>query len=130
MTRWLVGLAVGLALGTSAQAEEEVGALSEVAMGTIGRGVFKVPHEYGHLVSVAVSSEVHYLYFEDEAGTIRVVPLGQRGAVQRARAPVHLLSPIVYVIERGIPAGVAQAKGYPGRQAGEAASPDAGSLGR
>ena len=52
-------------------------------------------------MGVAVSSEVHHLYFEDHRGTIRVVLVGFSGAGLRARQPIQLLSPQVRVIERG-----------------------------
>ena len=104
MKRLLLGLTLGLLLGASAQgaeAPEEKLVLSELTMGTFGRTAFKVPESFGRLVNVVVSSDVHYLYFEDPMGTIRIVPVGQRGAAQRARAQLQLLSENVFVIERG-----------------------------
>lgn len=103
MRRVLLGILLGVLLGSAASGEEglEESVLTEVTMGTFGRTAFKVPEEYGRLAQVAVSSDIHYLYFEDGAGTIRIVPLGQRGAVQRSRAPIQLLSSGVFVIERG-----------------------------
>ncbi len=108
MKRLLLGLTLGLTLGLlvgataqgADQAEEEL-VLTEVTMGTFGRTAFKVPESFGRLVNVVVSSDVHYLYFEDPAGTIRIVPVGQRGAAQRARSQLQLLSQDVFVIERG-----------------------------
>jgi hypothetical protein len=103
MRRVLLGILLGFLLGSTASGEEglQESVLTEVTMGTFGRTTFKVPEEYGRLVQVAVSSDIQYLYFEDGAGTIRIVPVGQRGAVQRSRAPVQLLSSSVFVIERG-----------------------------
>lgn len=114
MRRVLLGVLLGLAVGAAAHGEEapQESVLSEATMGTFGRTTFKVPESYGRLVQVAVSSDIHYLYFEDEAGAIRIVPVGQRGAVQRSRAPIQLLSTSVVVIERGgksIPAAPAEA---------------------
>jgi len=99
----LLGILLGLLLGATAQGEEapRENVLTEMTMGTFGRTTFKVPESYGMLVQVAVSSDIHYLYFENGAGTIRIVPIGQRGAVQRSRAPLQLLSSDVFVIERG-----------------------------
>ena len=103
MKRVLLGILLGLLMGAAAQGEEapQESVLTEMTMGTFGRTTFKVPESYGVLVQVAVSSDIHYLYFEDAAGTIRIVPVGQRGAVQRSRAPLQLLSSDVFVIERG-----------------------------
>ena len=103
MRRVLLGILLGLLLGATAHGEEapEESVLTEMTMGTFGRTAFQVPESYGVLVQVAVSSDVHYLYFEDAAGTIRIVPVGQRGAAQRSRAPIQLLSSEVFVIKRG-----------------------------
>jgi hypothetical protein len=99
----MLGVLLGLMVGTAAYGEEQPqeSTLTEHPMGTLGRTQVKVPPSYGHLMSVAVSSDIHYLYFQDDAGTIRIVPVGQRGAAQRSRAPVQLLSTDVFVIERG-----------------------------
>ena len=101
--RFAVVLAVGLASSVvSAQTDEEnQTALTEIPMESIGRAVVKVPPEYGRLATVAVSSDVHYLYFQDQEGTVRIVAVGQRSAGQRARSPLQLLVPQVHVIERG-----------------------------
>ena len=103
MRRVLLGVLLGFLLGSTASGEETPpeSVLTEVTMGTFGRTAFKVPEEYGRLIQVAVSADIHYLYFEDGAGTIRIVPIGQRGAAQRSRSPVQLLSSSVFVIERG-----------------------------
>ena len=101
MKRLLIGVALGILLGSPAQGDGQVSGLTEVTMETIGRTSFKLPEGYGRLVNVVISSEVHYLYFEDQRGTIRVVLIGPRGAVPRSRAPLQLLSPDIYVITRG-----------------------------
>ena len=103
MRRMLLGLVCGIALASTAHGEEpaDVTKLNEVAMGTTGRNAFTLPTRYGRLVNVVVSSEVHYLYFEDSAGTIRVVLVGPPGAVSRARSQLELLSPDVLLIKRG-----------------------------
>jgi len=105
MKRWLLGLGFGVMLASTAQGQglDEKAQLTHVTVETFGRTAFKLPKEYGRLVNVVVSSEVHYLYFEDGAGEIRVVLIGPRGAVPRARAPLQLLSPDVYLIKRGRP---------------------------
>lgn len=98
---WLVcGVAVW-SLGVSARAEEAV-RLSDEPVETIDHKVLTVPRDYGRLVNIVISNDVHYLYFEDEAGTIRIVLVGPRGALPRARAPFQLLSPEAKVIKRGV----------------------------
>ena len=101
MRRVLLGLVLGLLLSTAAQGQESAARLDEVPMETYGRTAFKLPDTYGHLVSVVVDANVHYLYFEDATGTIRVVLVGPRGAVPRSRSPLQLLSSDVYLIKRG-----------------------------
>ena len=102
MTRWWLGVIVGLAMGAVAYGEEsEVTRLNEVAMETAGGHAFRIPDQYGHLVTVVISGEVQHLYFEDQAGNIRVVLIGPRGAVQRSRSSLQLLSPDVFLMKRG-----------------------------
>ena len=103
MKRWLLVAGLGMALASTAQGAgpDEQGPLTDVTVETFGRAAFKLPREYGRLVNVVVSSEIHYLYFEDDAGAIRVVLLGPRGAVPKARAPLQLLSTDVHLIKRG-----------------------------
>ena len=103
MRRVLLGVLLGLVVGATVHGEEvpQESVLNEMTMGTFGRTTFKVPESFGRLVQVAVSSDIHYLYFQDDAGTIRIVPVGQRGAGQHSRAPIQLLSTSVFVIERG-----------------------------
>ena len=104
MKRLLLGLACGIALASAARGEEPpvVTKLSEVPlMEPAGRNAFTLPSRYGRLVNVGISAEVHYLYFEDSTGTIRVVRIGPPGAVSRARQQLQLLSPDVTLIKRG-----------------------------
>ena len=105
MKRWWLGVGLGMVLASTAQGEglDEQGPLHDVTVETFGRTAFKLPTEYGRLVNVVVSSEIHYLYFEDPAGAIRVVRLGPRGAVPKARTPLQLLSTDVSLIKRGRP---------------------------
>jgi len=62
---------------------------------------FSIPPAFGRLVSVSARGEVQYLYFEGEDGAIRMVLIGPRGAIQRARTELQLLTPEVYLIKRG-----------------------------
>ena len=103
MRRVLLGLVCGIALASRAHGDEPpaVSRLSEVTVETTGRTPFTLPSRYGRLVNVVVSSEVHYLYFEDPGGTIRIVLIGPRGAVSRSRNQLGLLSPDVAFIKRG-----------------------------
>jgi hypothetical protein len=101
MRRVIAGLAIGILLGSAAQgAEREVEKLVEGEVAAISGATFAIPEGYGPLVNVVVSSEVHHLYFQDGAGVIRIVLVGQRAAASRARAALHLLSPSVYRIDR------------------------------
>ena len=105
MRRLLLGLACGIALASAAQGEEPpvVTKLNEVPlMEPAGRNAFTLPSRYGRLVNATVSAEVHYLYFEDATGTVRVVLIGPPGAVSRARQQFQLLSPDVTLIKRGM----------------------------
>ena len=103
MKRVVLGLILGLMAGSTVHGQEGVGFLKEVGMETIGRTLFEVPKQYGRLVDVAVSSEIHHLYFQDGAGRIRIVLVGHRGAVQHTRSPIQLLTHDVYVLERELP---------------------------
>ena len=76
------------------------GPLPEVGIDAGGGSVLSVPPSYGRLVDVAVSEGVHYLYFEDSTGAIRIVSVGPRGAAQRTRLGFQLLTPEVYQIKR------------------------------
>ena len=108
MTRWLGALVLGVVLGSLLEPMargytqgDRVAALKEIALDAGGGTAFKVPKGYGRLINVAVSAEVHHLYFLDHEGTIRIVLLGPRGASQRARHAFQLLSSQVYRVERG-----------------------------
>lgn len=101
MKRIVLGLALGILLASAAHGEEPAGGLADLKIETVGGSTFKIPENFGRLVNVVVSSEIHYLYFEDVGGTIRVVQLGPRGAASRARSPLHLLSSSVFTVERG-----------------------------
>ncbi len=103
MKRVVLGLILGLMMGATVHGQERVALLKEVGMETIGSSLFEVPKRYGRLVNVAVSSDIHHLYFQDGSGRIRIVLLGRRGAVQHARAPIQLLTNDVYVLERELP---------------------------
>jgi hypothetical protein len=94
-----VGL-LGLVVASAVQGEEPAESLHETPIETLGRAAFTVPPGYGRLAEVVVESEVHYLYFEDQLGTVRVVLVGPRGAAPRARTPLLLLSPDAYVVKR------------------------------
>ena len=102
MKRVVAGLLVGLGVSAIAHGQEPVTTLklSEAAVQNIRGHQFKIPESYGRLVSVVNSSEIHYLYFEDDAGQIRVVLIGRGGAVQRSRSALQLLTPDVQLIER------------------------------
>lgn len=106
MREWTIGLVVGMVLGVAAvgaaQPEPEA-VLRQAAVGAPRGATLAIPPQYGQLVSVAVTSEVHYLYFQDAGGTIRIVLVGAPGAVQRARQGLQLLTNEVYTIERRIP---------------------------
>ena len=102
MKRWVVGVAMGILLGRCAQAADAPAVkLTDVPIETISSGAFSLPQSYGRLASVVISSEVHYLYFEDGAGTVRVLLVGPRGAAQRSRNALQLLSPDVFLLKRG-----------------------------
>ena len=101
MKRWVLACVVGLSLSAVAHGQEPMTKLGEVPMATAAGHSFRLPDRYGHLVGVAVSGEVHYLYFEDSVGTIRIVLAGPRSAVQRARASLDLLSTDVFIMKRG-----------------------------
>ena len=103
MKRVLLGLMCGIALASTAQGagQPDVTKLNEVMMESSGHHPLAVPSQYGRLVNVVASAEIHYLYFEDPAGTIRIVLIGPSGAISRARQQLQLLSPEVVFIKRG-----------------------------
>jgi len=104
MTRWLLGLLLGVVLGSTAHGATPVQRLEEMHVkATTDQQQFSLPAEYGRLVSVAIRAEVHYLYFEGSDGTLHIVLIGPKGSIQRAKSELQLLSPEVYVITRGEP---------------------------
>ena len=109
MKRLIAGVVLGVLAGSAAQAQEgqreqdeRVTKLDELTVGPLGGGSFAIPQTYGRLVNVVISSDIHYLYFEDGAGIIRVVQIGVRSAASRARSPLQLLSPDILVLKRGM----------------------------
>jgi len=107
-TRLVLGsaLLVSLAAGSLvwAQPPASPSALTETIVEAATGEALSIPPSYGRLVSVVVSSsEVHHLYFQDERGTIRVVLIGPRGALPRARQALQLLSTSVFTLERKPP---------------------------
>lgn len=101
MRRWWAGLILGVLVGWAAEGAAQLEQpLEEVPIEVAQGAVLSLPPGYGRLVGVAVISEVHHLYFEDAQGTIRLVRVGQKGAVQRARQGLQLLSRDVFVIGR------------------------------
>ena len=101
MRRLWLGLVLGLVIGTLVHAEERKARFEEVPISTANNETFQIPPEYGHLVNAAVRADVHYLYFEASDGTVRIVLVGPRGAIQRARNELQLLTPEILVIKRG-----------------------------
>ena len=102
MTRWWLGVIVGLAMGAVAYGEEQqMTRLNEVAMATATGHPFRLPERYGQLVTAVISGEVQHLYFQDQAGNIRIVLIGPRGAVQRSRSSLELLSTDAFFMKRG-----------------------------
>ena len=97
---WMWGVVAGVLCGVVAHAAERH-RLEDVRVTATNNEPFTIPSVYGHLVSVVVKSEIHYLYFEDNTGTIRVVLLGPRGSGQKARNDFQLLTPEVFLIQRG-----------------------------
>ncbi len=111
MTRWLGTLMLGCVMGlvvSGATYSQERGRISEDVLQEVpvdagGEAPLTVPSAYGRLVNVAIGGEIHYLYFQDDAGAIRMVAIGPRGsnAIQRARQGFQLLTPSVYLMKRG-----------------------------
>ena len=107
MRRWMLGLAVGVSLGAALATDargQDAKLFGELEMQTIKGTPFTLPKEFGRLVNVVADSEVHYLYFEDRSGNLRIVLIGTRSAVTRARATLQLLTQDVAVIKREKPA--------------------------
>ena len=107
MRRGVLGVFVGIALGVAlagAAHGQEAKLFHEVEIQTIRGTGFTLPKEFGRLVNVVVDSEVHYLYFEDRSGTLRIAAVGPRGAVTRAKNQLQLLTQDVALIKREKPA--------------------------
>lgn len=112
MRRVLVGVALGMLAGiVLAHGEERPKLFNEVTLTGANDRPLSVPATYGRLVGVVVNADIHYLYFEDSAGTIRVVLLGAPGAVQRSRTPLQQAASEVYVIKRGSGEGASETSG-------------------
>ena len=90
----LVG-AIGLMAAVSASATE----LEEIALMFKGSTI-TVPRSYGRLVSVVESNQVHYLYFEDAEGVIRILLVGSKGTSLRAAQQFEVLSNTAYILPR------------------------------
>ena len=106
MRRGVLGVSMGVALGMAlagAAHGQEAKPFHEVDMQTVRGTGFILPKEFGKLVNVVVDSEVHYLYFEDRSGTLRIALVGPRGAVTRARNQLQLLTQDVVLIKREKP---------------------------
>ncbi len=106
MRRIWLGLMIGItitAAGVGAAPPESEEPLRETAVGAPRGTTLAIPPQYGSLVGVVMSSDVHHLYFQDARGTIRILLIGAPGAVQRARQKLQLLTNEVYTIERRAP---------------------------
>ena len=101
MRRVCMGLVLGMVLVSTASGEPQGQRLAEVRVNATDNTTFSIPPAFGRLVSVSTRGEVQYLYFEGEDGAIRMVLIGPRGSMQRARTELQLLSPEVYLIKRG-----------------------------
>ncbi len=73
--------------------------LDEVPLAFKGSTI-AVPRSYGRLVDVVESNQIHYLYFEDSEGVIRILLVGSKGTSVRANQQLEILSPDVYIIPR------------------------------
>lgn len=101
-TLWMV-FGMLFTLTSSVFAEEPESEFKEIAL-EAGRGTsLFIPPEYGDLINVVENSEVHHLYFQDRAGIIRIVLIGPKGAAQKAKHGLQLLSDKVYTIKREVP---------------------------
>ena len=101
-TLWMA-FGILFTLTPSVIAEEPKSLFKETSLAA-GRGAsLTIPPEYGDLISVVESSEVHHLYFQDRTGIIRIVLVGPKGAAQKAKHGLQLLSDRVYTIKREVP---------------------------
>ena len=69
-------------------------------IGKGGNATVSIPKEYGKLVSVVESNGIHYLYFQDDEGNIRIFLLGIKGSASRAKTDLEALPHSVYKISR------------------------------
>ncbi|MDP3766865.1 MAG: hypothetical protein Q8S13_02515 [Dehalococcoidia bacterium] len=107
MRQLLVGIIIGLGAATLAygQMRPDSPELQEVLISRGERNGLTIPRAYGRLASVAVTADIHHLYFEDASGTIRIVRIGPGSAAQRGRYETELLTPDVHVVSREPAAG-------------------------
>ncbi len=91
---WISCLGVLLATTTA------VGAELEEAPVTFKGAAITIPKSYGRLVSVVETNQIHYLYFEDTDGAIRVLLVSNKGTNLRASQALEMLSPNAYLIPR------------------------------
>ena len=100
----VVGLGLVALAGAAHGQDVAVQELTEMhEMETVRGTPFTLPKAFGNLVNVVVDNEVHYLYFEDRAGNLRIVLLGPRSAVSRVRTPLQLLTSEVILVKRDRP---------------------------
>jgi len=87
---------LGMLLATTAVIAAEL----EDAPVTFKGSAITVPKSYGRLVSVVETNQIHYLYFEDDDGAIRVLLVSNKGTNLRASQALEMLSPNAYLIPR------------------------------
>lgn len=107
MRHVLIGMLVGFGSATLAygQMRPDAPELQELLISRGERNGLTIPRAYGRLASVAVTADIHHLYFEDADGVIRIVRIGPGSAGQRGRYETELLTPDVYVVSREPAAG-------------------------
>jgi len=79
--------------------EAFAGELEETPISLRGSTI-SIPRSYGRLVDVVENNQIHYLYFEDAEGMIRIVLVGQRGTGVKANQELEMLSSNVYLLPR------------------------------
>ena len=99
MRRLMIGLCAGLAVAATVYAAPQE-KLHEIEVKTASDEAFVISPDYGRLVSVVTKSEVQYLYFEAQDGTIHIVLMGTRGALQQARSQMQLLTTDAFAVKR------------------------------
>lgn len=100
MKRVLVGLILGFVLASRAFGQSEEPRLAEIPIAADRGASLVIPREYGHLAEVAVTANVHYLYFEDGEGTLRLILVGPRGSATKIARELQLLGAETYTIKR------------------------------